>query len=178
MPDASQERGSARVPSAAPQAAEGSADLLDQLRRERADFLNYKRRLERDRAEDRVRERADVVTRLLPLLDDLDRALDQLPPELAAHPWARGVLLGRSGLAAALRDLGVERIGTEGEPFDPAWHEAQFFEQRPHVAAPTVGAVIRPGYRIGQRLLRAAQVGVVSPPEHSPSPTPPADQES
>src|SRR4051812_45801267 len=83
----------------------GSVELLDQLRRERADFRNFKRRAEQDRAEDRTRERAVVLTSLLPVLDELDRALGQVPPRLAQDPWARGVALGRGGLAAGLEQL-------------------------------------------------------------------------
>jgi molecular chaperone GrpE len=158
-------------------AAAGGSDLTDQLRRERADFLNYKRRQERDRADDRVRERADVVARLLPLLDDLDRALAQLPPDLAANSWARGVALSRSQLMSALAGLGIERVGAEGEAFDPAIHEAQSFETRPGIANPSVAAVVRPGYRIGDRLIRPAQVNVVGPPRSAHSSTPSADQE-
>src|SRR3954462_15610445 len=81
-------------------------ESLELLRRERADFLNYKRRVERERGEDRERGRLEVIQRLLPLLDDLDRALSQLPPDLETHPWARGVALSRQQLAQALRDLG------------------------------------------------------------------------
>jgi molecular chaperone GrpE len=158
-------------------AAAVGPDLIDQLRRERADFLNYKRRQERDRADDRVRERADVVARLLPLLDDLDRALGQLPPDLAANSWARGVALSRSQLVSALAGLGVERVGVEGEAFDPAMHEAQSFETRPGVASPRVAGVVRPGYRIGDRLVRPAQVNVVGPPPSAHPSAPSADQE-
>jgi len=60
----------------------------------------------------------------LPVLDELDRALAQAPPELAGHPWVRGVALVHHRIVEALRELGVERVGEVGEPFDPARHEA------------------------------------------------------
>src|SRR3954451_14672027 len=85
--------------------------LLDSLQRERADFLNYKRRVERERARDRETAQADVIRALLPMLDELDRGLGQIPADLATHPWARGIALSRDSLTGAFSDLGVERIG-------------------------------------------------------------------
>jgi molecular chaperone GrpE len=153
---------------------DGAEDALDLLRRERADFLNYKRRVEREQAEDREWAAAEVLERLLPLLDDLDRALAQIPSELEAHPWAQGAALSRRKLTEALGDLGVERIGAEGEPFDPARHEAIFYDARPDATDRTVTAVTRAGYRRGERLLQPAQVAVVGPAENR---TIPAAQE-
>src|SRR4051794_7826899 len=157
----------------------GSAqELLGMLQRERADFLNYKRRVERERAQDREAGQVDVVRALLPLLDELDRALAQVPADLASHAWVRGITLSRQRLPGALNDLGVERIGVAGEPFDPARHEALFFDSQPGATNQLVSSVIKPGYRLGDRLLRPAQVGVVGPAEHAaeastPSPHPP-----
>jgi molecular chaperone GrpE len=155
----------ARGPSEPEEAEEG---LVEALRRERADFVNYKRRVERERAEDRDRGGAEVVQRLLPLLDELDRALAQVPEDLETHPWVRGVVMARRLLIQALDDLGVERIGAEGEHFDPARHEAVFYDARPDAAEPRVATVIRPGYALRGRLLRPAQVSVVGPAEASP----------
>lgn len=149
----------------AEEAQDNAADLLDLLRRERADFLNYKRRVERERAGDRERARADVLQRLLPLLDEFDRALAHVPPDLQADAWVQGVMMGRQRMDALLGQLGVERIGAEGEPFDPALHEAVFYDTQPDASEPRVTAVIRAGYRMGDVLLRPAQVGVVGPPE-------------
>jgi molecular chaperone GrpE len=147
-------------------------NLLDSLQRERADFLNYKRRVERERARDREAARADVIRMLLPLLDELDRALAQVPDDLATHPWARGIVLSRDGLTRAFGDLDIERFGAPGEPFDPAHHEALYFDTRPDAADQRVSRVIKPGYRLADRLLRAAQVGVVGPAEQRVPPDP------
>jgi molecular chaperone GrpE len=149
--------------------AQPDEELLNALRRERADFVNYKRRVERERAEDRERATTDVVARLLPLLDELDRALAQVPEDLEGHPWAGGVVMMRRTLWDALRELGLERIGEEGEPFDPARHEAVVYDARPDAAEPRVVTVIRPGYGLRGRLLRPAQVGVVGPAEAAPN---------
>jgi molecular chaperone GrpE len=143
------------------------ADLVELLRRERANFLNYKRRVEQERTQDRERARADMLVQLLPLLDDLDRALANRPRDLDNHPWAEGLSLIHHSMADLLRDLGVEPIGTVGEPFDPEIHEALFFESNPDSDEKRVGGVVRPGYRLGGRLLRPAQVSVIGPATES-----------
>jgi molecular chaperone GrpE len=140
------------------------------LRRERANFLNYKRRIEREQGEDRERERVELLQQLLPLLDDLDRALEHLPPELATHPWAEGVTLAQRRLVEVLRQLGLERVGTEGDRFDPAVHEAVAYEEQPDATELRVLRVLRPGYSAGGRLLRPAQVVVVGPSREAEQP--------
>ncbi len=140
-------------------------ELLELLRRERASFLNYKRRVEQERAVDQERARGEVVLRLLPVLDELDRALAHRPPDLETHPWAEGVALIHRRLLETLRELGVERVGSEGESFDPALHEAVLYEQWPDSDGRRIKQVLRPGYRLGDRLLRPAQVIVVGPAE-------------
>jgi molecular chaperone GrpE len=143
---------------------------LDLLRRERANFLNYKRRVERERVEDRERARLELLRQLLPLVDDLDRALAHLPPELVGHAWTQGVSLGQRRFVEALRQLGLERFGTNGDRFDPTVHEAVAYEERPDATEQLVLNVLRPGYRASGRLLRPAQVVVVGPPSQSEHP--------
>src|SRR4051812_35128282 len=87
--------------------------VIEMLRRERADFRNYRRRLEAERAGDRERTRGELVHRLLPVLDELDRAFAHVPPDLAEHPWAEGVALNRHGLQEGLRKIGLERFAIE-----------------------------------------------------------------
>jgi molecular chaperone GrpE len=160
-------------------AALGSADeLLGLFQRERADFLNYKRRVERERAQDREAAQADVIRTLLPLLDELDRALAQVPHDLATHPWTRGIGLTRHRLAGVMSALVVDRIGVEGEPFDPVRHEALFFDTHPDATDQRVSRVIKPGYRLGDRLLRPAQVSVVGPAEPAAAPHTPSGSAS
>jgi molecular chaperone GrpE len=135
-------------------------DTLELLQRERANFLNFKRRAEQERAEERARGREDVLRALLPMIDDLDRALAQVPDDLIEHPWAQGVALARQQLLDGLRRLGVERFGEPGERFDPALHEAVEYQTSSLDSEPQVVRVARPGYRLGSRLLRPAQVVV------------------
>jgi molecular chaperone GrpE len=140
-------------------------ELIDLLRRERADFVNYRRRIAEERAADRERAQAEAIERLLPLVDELDRALTVVPDELEEHPWARGVAMSHRRLLEALQAMGVERIGLPGERFDPERHEALFYAAGPDESEARVAAVLRSGYRLGNRLLRPAQVSVVGPPE-------------
>ena len=143
---------------------------VDQLRRERADFLNYKHRIERERAADLERERARLLLQLVPAIDDLDRALDHTPRELAQHPWATGISLARERFLEALRQVDVERFGQTGERFDPAVHEAVMYQEQPGATDQHIVSVMRPGYRLGHQLLRPAQVVVAGPPRNASEP--------
>jgi len=151
-------------------------ELLDLLRRERADFRNYQRRVADERAADAEGVRGRVLEPIFPLLDDLGRAFAEVPPDLEDNPWARGIAMLRSRLEATLAGLGLEPVGTVGEPFDPARHEAVYHEPDPTATGQDVALVIRPGYRVGERLLRPAEVVVRGPlgkragePEPDPS---------
>ena len=152
-------------------------ELLDLLRRERADFRNYQRRVADERAADAEGVRGRVLEPIFPLLDDLGRAFAEVPPDLEDNPWARGIAMLRSRLEATLAGLGLERVGTVGEPFDPARHEAVHHEADPTATGQDVALVVRPGYRLGERLLRPAEVVVRGPlgkragePKPDPSP--------
>jgi molecular chaperone GrpE len=146
------------------EAAEPTTDeLLDQLRRERADFRNYRRRVTEERAADADRARGRVLEPIFPLLDDLGRAFAEVPPDLENDPWAQGIAMLRSRLESTLAGLGLEPVGTVGEPFDPTRHEAVYHEPDPAVDGQVVALVIRPGYRLGGRLLRPAEVVVRGP---------------
>jgi molecular chaperone GrpE len=166
-------------PLQSPEAAEPTAGaLLDLLRQERADFRNYQRRVTDERAADAERARGQVLEPLFPLLDDLGRAFADVPAGLVDDPWARGIAMLRSRLERTLAGLGLEPVGTVGETFDPALHEAVFHEPDPEGREQRVAQVIRPGYRVGERLLRPAEVVVRGPlgtragePEPDPSNT-------
>jgi len=137
--------------------------LLDLLRRERADFRNYQRRVAQERAADTERARGQVLEPLFPLLDDLGRAFAEVPAGLKDDPWAQGIAMLRSRLEGTLAGLGLEPVGTVGETFNPALHDAVFHEPDPDGLDQRVAQVIRPGYRVGERLLRPAEVVVRGP---------------
>src|SRR5262245_36395371 len=143
------------------EAARARADAyLDLAQRGQADLVNYRRRVEAERRADAQRARAEAVEALLPLLDDLDRALAHAPESLRENPWAKGIALVAGRLGGTLARLGVERVGRVGEPFDPTVHEALAAEPRAGVEPGHVAEVVRTGYRSGERLIRPAQVVV------------------
>jgi molecular chaperone GrpE len=136
--------------------------LLDErtgdLQRVQAEFTNYRRRVERDRQAVGEQALASVLIGLLPVLDDIDRAREHGEVD-------GGFKLVADGLETTLTKLGLERFGTVGEPFDPNIHEALTHALSADVAEPSCGQVYQPGYRVGDRVLRPARVGVVEPGE-------------
>jgi molecular chaperone GrpE len=142
-------------------------EYLDDLRRSHADFDNYRKRVVRDAAVQRELGRSDVVSALLDVLDDLDRvvmaagALD--PEELSADVVAvsSGVQVVADKAGRALASLGVERLDVAGVPFDPTVHDAVQQVEGEGPGGPTVQEVLRPGYRLMDRVLRPAMVIVV-----------------
>lgn len=137
----------------ADESAQQVAELTQDLQRLAAEYKNYRDRVQRELAEAQLRGRADVVSELIATLDDLDRA--------AEHGELQGPVKALSdNLFAMLDRLGVERYGAEGEPFDPTVHEAMTHAAGEDLAGPTVTAVYQPGYRMGDRIIRAARVAV------------------
>lgn len=133
---------------------------LNLLQRVQADFLNYKRRVEAEREAQAEAVRAETIRAFLPVVDDLERALSHIPPEVARQSWIEGFNLIERGLAALLERLGVRRIGAEGEEFNPNLHEAVAYEEHPTQPEGHIAAVMRPGYQLGERVVRPAQVSV------------------
>jgi len=136
--------------------------LRDQLLRKRAEFENYRKRVERDRDLARQDAAAGVIRELLPTLDDLDRALDAGGDEASLR---QGVALVRRDLLAVLEASGVVAEEPRGERFDPERHQALLHETAPGVAEGTIVEVFRKGYRFGDRLLRPALVKVAKAEE-------------
>jgi molecular chaperone GrpE len=135
-------------------------ECLDLLRRTQADFVNYRRRMGQEQAEVRVAAQSALLSQLLPVLDDFGRALAAAPPDLAAHPWVQGLSLVARRLTTQLSQLGVRPIGKPGEQFDPRLHEAITTEERADVPEGTILNVTQPGYALGERVIRPAQVVV------------------
>ena len=140
---------------------------LDLAQRSQADFLNYKRRTEQDRERLVKDANGDLLTQLLPVLDDLQRAVAGVPSELAGNAWSAGIGLIGQKLSQILDRQGLQRIGEEGEPFDPRVHEAVAYQEHPNYGEGQVAQVYRAGYRLHDRVLRPAQVVVARGPVHS-----------
>ena len=129
------------------------AELTADLQRVQADFANYRKRALRDQEMAAERAKAVVLSQLLPVIDDLDRARSH--GDLEAGPMKSVA----DKLATALTGLGLAEFGAEGEEFDPSLHEA--VQHEGDGSNPVIGHVMRKGYRFGDQVLRHALVGVV-----------------
>jgi molecular chaperone GrpE len=143
------------------------AELRDALARRQADFENYRKRMERDRSESYNRMVGDVVSKLLPVLDNLRRALDaegslQANESEEFRHFLSGVELIYKQLNTVLEGLGLQPVAALGHRFDPHVHEAVVTEQTEEYEPDTVIQEIVPGYRLGEKLLRPAIVKVAT----------------
>jgi molecular chaperone GrpE len=132
-------------------------EYLDALQRERADFTNYRRRIEVEKEQMGQWTTGETIKKLLPVLDDLERALANRP---AGDTWADGVDLICRKFQSILEKENIVRIEAEGKPFDPTLHEAIMQEPSDSHEPGTVIAVLRQGYMQGERILRPALVKV------------------
>ena len=122
-----------------------------------ADFQNYRKRVERDHESVKAIMKGDIVRRVLPLLDDLERALQNRPAESA---WAGGIELIVRKFQNLLDSEGIKRIDAKGVAFDPAFHEAISHEPSDEVESGHVIDVVQNGYMLGERVIRPALVRV------------------
>ena len=139
------------------QAQTTAAERLEDLQRLQAEFVNYRKRVDRDRSVARDQAVAGVLEALVPVLDDVDLARQH--GELAGTPFAAVA----EKLEATLTRFGWERFGAVGEAFDPQVHEALMHQHSDDVTEPTVSMVMQPGHRVAGRVVRAARVAVTSP---------------
>jgi molecular chaperone GrpE len=170
-PKAAPQEGAAPAGDASAQIA-GLTAQLDQVRkaleertadlqRLQAEFQNYRRRVERDRITVKEIAIANLLTELLPVLDDIGRAREH------------GELLGgfksvAESLETVAAKMGLQQFGKEGEPFDPTIHEALMHSYAPDVTETTCVAILQPGYRFGERTIRPARVAVAEPQPGAP----------
>ena len=138
------------------------AELKDRNIRTLADFENFRKRVDRERADQRRYEGFAVLAELLPILDNLGLALEASGD---VEDLKTGVELISKQFHDFLRRHGVERISALGVPFDPTVHDAVSRDEDPSVEVATVAEELRPGYRMGDRLLRPASVRVTTPPD-------------
>ncbi|HUW55609.1 MAG TPA: nucleotide exchange factor GrpE [Planctomycetota bacterium] len=149
-------------------------EFLDLLQRTRAEFSNYRKRIERERLEWTERAVGGFVTRLLPVLDDFDRALAHADEAVDLRAFVDGVRLLKQNIDEVLRSIGVEPFEPDpADPFDPACHEAMTVEITDELPDQTVSEVLLKGYRLHDRVLRPAQVKVArsTPPESEEAPS-------
>lgn len=135
-----------------------SAENLDGWQRSVAEFQNYRKRIERDNESLYSAMKGDILRKILPVLDDLERALQNRPTD--SGPWISGIELIQKKLSALLEAEGLKRIDAEGQAFDPNYHEAISHEESESVESGHVIAVTQNGYMLGERVIRPATVRV------------------
>lgn len=162
----------APVEAAAPTAEEQLAERTADLQRLQAEYQNYRKRVERDRALARTAGEANVLRSLLTVLDDLGRA--EQHGELTG-----GFKAVADALQQAVKAHQLESFGEPGEAFDPHLHEALFHAgESADIDVTTIASVVRTGYRVGDEVLRHAQVGVEDPVSDRETAVQPADTQS
>lgn len=134
-------------------------ELTVAVQRERADAINMRRRHEEQVASLKNTVKANVVRDLLPIIDNFERALKHVPVELRDNDYIKGVQGVVKQFEKTLNDLGVEKIKTVGEPFDPRWHEAVVMEDGDGMQE-VVSEELQAGYHLGDEVIRHAMVKV------------------
>lgn len=137
-----------------------SAEYLDGWQRERAEFTNYKKRMEREREQQRETIKGNVIRGYLEIVDDLELALKNRPTEGDGASWSQGIELVYRKLLGLLESEGVQPMQADGQQFDPNLHEAISQEPREDLESGQIIEVVKNGYFIGERLLRPAKVRV------------------
>jgi molecular chaperone GrpE len=137
-------------------------EYLDGWQRARADFANYKKRVERDQAQVYQMAVGSIVKRYLDVLDDLERALNNRPASGEGASWAEGIELVYRKLLAILEAEGIKRMDADGQFFDPNLHEAISQENSSEHESGQIIEVIKQGYLLGERVIRPALVRVAA----------------
>jgi molecular chaperone GrpE len=135
-------------------------EYLDGWQRSRAEFSNYKKRIEREQANIYQTTAGNLIKHFLEVADDLERALKSRPQELEDMHWTSGIELIYRKLMSTIEAEGVTRIEPDGEFFDPNFHEAISQEDSRQHKSGQIIEVLQPGYQLGERVLRPARVRV------------------
>ena len=130
-----------------------------------ADFANFRRRAEHDREQNLGLANEALLSKLLTIVDDFDRALTQVPPDLAGVGWTDGIVAIDRKLRQLLESEGLTPIDAQGQPFDPHVHEAVMREETADVPEGTITQELQRGYRVRDRILRPAMVAVAASPQ-------------
>lgn len=136
-------------------------ELTLDLQRTRADFENYRKRVEQEKEMARSSGRASAVMKLLPVVDNIERAIAHLPDELKDNAWANSVVKLTKNLDKSLSDMGVERIdATVGSAFNPDLHDAVQFEEDAEGEREVIAEELQPGYKVDGIVMRPSMVKV------------------
>ena len=137
-----------------------AAENFDGWARERADFLNYRKRVERDQVSAGHQIKGDIMKNYLQILDDLELALKSKPEHGDGKNWAGGIELISRKLRSVLESEGIKQIEENNGIFDPNIHEAISYEPNPNFESGEIIEVVQKGYKFGDRVLRPAKVRV------------------
>jgi len=137
-----------------------AAEYLDNWRRTAAELSNARKRMLREQTEFKAQATARVLQALLPIMDDIDRAFEALPPEQANSEWVEGFRLIQRKLQALLENEGVVPIATEGQMFDPMLHHAITHEEHEGFTDGQIIAEVARGYKLNDKVLRPSMVRV------------------
>lgn len=137
-----------------------AADNLDRYLRAKADLANARKRFDKQQALSYTNANIDLVDKLLPVLDDFERATETTPDAVRADGWYPGIELLQRKMYAVLQQLNVSEIEAKGQHFDPNFHEALGRKPSDEFESDTVCMVMRKGYQIGERVVRPALVYV------------------
>lgn len=132
------------------------------LQRERADFINFKKRVEREKQDARKTHMAETLMKVIPIMDDFDRAMEALPTEVKTNDWMTGFSLIHKKFRDLLDNMGIIQLNPVGEPFDPNFHEAVARADSDEFASGHVIEVLQKGYVIEDKCLRPAMVKVAN----------------
>ncbi len=135
-------------------------EFSDGWQRERAEFANYRKRIDRDREMERQNSKIDVIKKYLAVNDDFERAMKNIPQESVQAAWLEGLQLINQKLKTLLEGEGIVPIPAENKAFDPVMHEAISHEENPDFESGQIIEVVQKGYTIGDRVIRPALVRV------------------
>lgn len=135
-------------------------EYMEGWQRARAEFANYKKRVDRELKDSHQLATGEVFKDMLPIVDDFERAMANVPEDLQDHPFVSGVAMIQRKLGKLLEDNNVTVIDPVGEPFDPNIHEAMAMDESDEVESGHVITTVQKGYICGDRVLRAAIVRV------------------
>lgn len=135
-----------------------SEDYKDRWMRAQAEFANARKRMEKQRQQSYQNTLADLTGKLLPAIDDFERAVENVPQDVEANSWFEGIELVHRKLNTILEGFDVQPIDAVGQPFDPNIHEAITMEPSDEVESGTVLRELQKGYMIGERVIRPSLV--------------------
>jgi len=136
------------------------AELTEALQRERADSINLRRQYETNLANARTLSLSSAVRELLPAIDSLERALKHVPDDLKDHDYVKGIQAVLKQFERSFDKLGIEKIPSVGQPFDPRFHEALHMDDSSDGSQEIVSEELQSGYMLGDEVIRHAMVNV------------------